>query len=115
MLALAFASANAFAHAHLVRAQPAADSTVDQSPASLDLFFTEGLNPAFTHAVLYRVDGGASAPPIETGKPTVDAANAKHLSETVPGALAPGRYTVKWQAVAVDGHKTQGQYDFTVK
>jgi methionine-rich copper-binding protein CopC len=29
--------------------------------------------------------------------------------------LAPGVYKVQWTAVAADGHRTQGHYNFTVK
>lgn len=114
LLALAFAAGDAFAHAHLARSQPAAQSVAAQAPATLDLYFTEGVEPAFSRAELYRVDKGTTTR-IETGKPSVDPADDKHLSVPVSGALASGRYTVKWQALATDGHKTQGQYDFTVK
>ena len=33
------------------------------------------------------------------------------LAETLP----PGEYTVAWHVVSVDGHKTKGQYTFSVK
>lgn len=115
VLALVFVAGDAFAHAHLVRAEPAAQSVAAQPPAMLDLYFTEGVEPAFSRAELYRVGDDGATTRIETGKPAVDPADGKHLSESVQGALAPGRYTVKWQALATDGHKTQGQYDFTVK
>ncbi|EFF0775469.1 hypothetical protein CCF12_004236, partial [Escherichia albertii] len=29
--------------------------------------------------------------------------------------LKPGTYTVNWHVVSVDGHKTKGQYTFSVK
>jgi methionine-rich copper-binding protein CopC len=33
------------------------------------------------------------------------------VAETLP----PGEYTVAWHVVSVDGHKTKGQYTFSVK
>lgn len=39
-------------------------------------------------------------------------AKAMHLALQ---PLVAGRYTVKWIAVATDGHRTQGTYAFTVK
>lgn len=114
VLALAIAAGDAFAHAHLVRAQPAAQS-VAASPRTLDLYFTEGVEAAFSRVELYRIGSDGTASRVETGKPVVDPADGKHLSESVQDALSPGRYTVKWLALATDGHKTQGQYDFTVK
>jgi len=29
--------------------------------------------------------------------------------------LAPGKYTLRWQALAVDGHITRGEVPFTVE
>jgi methionine-rich copper-binding protein CopC len=34
---------------------------------------------------------------------------------TDAGALAPGSYTLRWQALSSDGHITHGQIAFTVK
>jgi methionine-rich copper-binding protein CopC len=29
--------------------------------------------------------------------------------------LAPGKYRISWQAVAVDTHRTSGTFDFTIQ
>ena len=43
-------------------------------------------------------------------------ANGKTVDATPKAALAPGQYMVMWYAVAADdGHKTNGDYNFTVK
>ncbi|MCD4599315.1 copper resistance protein CopC, partial [Proteus mirabilis] len=31
------------------------------------------------------------------------------------GGLAEGNYSVDWSVVSVDGHKTKGSYQFSVK
>ncbi|RBJ68526.1 copper resistance protein CopC, partial [Pseudomonas sp. MWU12-2534b] len=51
---------------------------------------------------------------VTSGKAEVDASNRKHMSVAL-NPLAPGVYTVAWVAVALDGHRTQGHYAFTVK
>ena len=35
--------------------------------------------------------------------------------QPVAETLRPGEYTVAWHVVSVDGHKTKGQYTFSVK
>jgi methionine-rich copper-binding protein CopC len=44
----------------------------------------------------------------------LDAQNKSLFIVTTP-QLPPGTYTVTWQAVSVDTHKTQGKFKFTVK
>jgi methionine-rich copper-binding protein CopC len=39
----------------------------------------------------------------------------KTLTAPVTGPLKPGTYTVRWNVLSVDGHKTNGTYTFTVK
>jgi methionine-rich copper-binding protein CopC len=59
-----------------------------------------------THAtVLVRVDRGDSH---------VDPRNRRLLQVGLP-ALTAGVYTVTWSVLAVDGHRTQGDYRFTLK
>jgi methionine-rich copper-binding protein CopC len=43
-------------------------------------------------------------------------AGGKSVDATPKAKLAPGQYMVMWYAVAADdGHKTNGEYNFTVK
>ena len=39
--------------------------------------------------------------------------DAKHLAVSL-GAIPPGTYTVVWRATAVDTHKTEGAFTFTL-
>ena len=43
----------AFAHAHLLKATPAADATVAAAPSALVLDFSEGVQLAFTGVATY--------------------------------------------------------------
>lgn len=101
----------AFAHAHLQQQTPAADSTVAASPESLTLSFSEGIETAFSAVTLT----GPQQKAVATGKLTRSDSNKAQLIVPLTQPLAAGEYTVDWHVVSVDGHKTKGQYHFTVK
>lgn len=100
---------DALAHAHPKSMTPAADSTV-AAPAEISMRFTEGLEAAFSSLAVQDAAGHAVA----DGKAELDGDTHTVLRLALP-PLAPGVYTVKWVAVARDGHRTSGSYRFTVK
>lgn len=100
-------SSQAFAHAFLTTASPAVGSTVSNSPKQITLNFTEGLEPVFS-SVQISGPGGAR----DFGKPRI---GGKEMVIPVLRPLTPGDYHVVWHATAVDTHKTQGSFDFTIK
>ena len=110
-LAGCLTSAGAFAHAHLQQPLPAAGSEVDASPQALTLSFSEGIETQFSGVTL----PGPQQKAIPLGKPVRSDNNKAQLTVPVEQALTPGAYTVDWHVVSVDGHKTKGQYTFTVK
>jgi len=105
------ASPAVFAHAHLKTQYPAADKEVTTAPKVLTLDFSEGIEPKFSGI---KLTGPADAI-IQTGKVERNAQNEKQMIVPLESALQPGAYTVEWHVVSVDGHKTQGNYHFTVK
>lgn len=108
LLASLLGASAAFAHAHLKNAVPAADSTV-AAPADLRLTFSEGVEATFTKVSLSK-DGTEVA---IKGLETPDA-DKKVLVVTPAAPLAAGTYTVVWDAVSVDTHKSNGEYSFKV-
>jgi copper resistance protein C len=52
---------------------------------------------------------------VPLGAPKVEAGDQKVLIVPIAKALAAGDYTVRWHAVSVDTHHTQGTFSFTVK
>jgi methionine-rich copper-binding protein CopC len=93
------------AHAHLVKADPAKDAAV-AAPKALRLEFCEKLEPKFSGVDLIGTAGAA---------PSAVTLSGNSMLVTPKATLAPGAYTVKWTAVADDGHKMTGVYGFTVR
>ncbi len=110
-LTCSLTAADAFAHAHLQQQLPAANAEVNASPQALTLSFSEGIETQFSGVTLT----GPQQKTVALGKPTRDESNKSQLTVPVEQALTPGEYTVDWHVVSVDGHKTKGQYTFTVK
>ena len=114
-LSVAFAglltAAGALAHAHLEQQIPAAGAQLAASPQTLTLSFSEGIEPAFSGVSVT----GPQQHAVATGKLTRSADNPAQVTVPVSETLRPGEYTVAWHVVSVDGHKTKGQYTFSVK
>jgi methionine-rich copper-binding protein CopC len=102
-------TSTAFAHAHLVSSEPAANAEV-AAPAEVTLHFTEPLEPAFSKIALADANGKPAAPAASQ----VDKQDARVMHLPLP-QLGAGHYAVHWSAVATDGHRTQGDFAFTVK
>ena len=108
-IAFALAATQAFAHAQLEKATPAVGGTV-ASASEIRLEFSEGVEPTFTKVSL---TGPGGAVPLGAAK--TEPSNQAVLIVPISKALAAGAYTVRWQAVSVDTHHTQGTFEFTVK
>jgi hypothetical protein len=98
----------AFAHTHPTKMMPAANATVS-APANVMIHFSEALEPKFSMITLTDAAGH-----VVSKEPSVVSPDATMMTLPLP-KLAPGVYTVKWIGVAVDTHRSQGDYRFTVK
>lgn len=111
VLASVLATPAALAHAHLTKQNPAANAEVTTSPQALTLNFSEGVEPGFSGATLT----GPNKELIKTGKATRNEQDKTQLIIPLVQSLETGKYAVDWHVVSVDGHKTKGQYSFSVK
>jgi copper resistance protein C len=103
------AAAPAYAHAYLKTSDPAANSIVPTTPHMLLLTYTEELNLAFCTVTITDSMGMND----EAGKPQPVPGHANEMQ--VPLAIQmPGKIFVTWHALSTDGHKTQGNFSFTV-
>ena len=107
----AFSASPVWAHAHLQQQSPPADAEVSPAPQALTLNFSEGIEANFSGVTLKGADGKT----VQTGKATRSESDKTQLIVPLPQSLASGLYTVEWHVVSVDGHKTKGQYQFSVK
>ncbi|KAB8307526.1 copper resistance protein CopC [Erwinia endophytica] len=111
VLATLIVSQQALAHAHLASAVPADKAVISTSPTALTLTFTEGVEPNFSGVMLIGADGAM----VSTGKLSVDKADNKVATVPLNAPLKAGSYVVDWHVLSVDGHKTKGSYNFTLK
>jgi copper resistance protein C len=114
LMLLALASALAWvplaaAHASLVRTMPDADSSIRESPATLKLWFSGPLEPAFS--IVEVLDGTGKR--VDKGDPQVEGVDRKLLQVSLP-PLPAGPYRVTWRVLSVDRHVTQGDFTFDI-
>jgi methionine-rich copper-binding protein CopC len=99
-------AAPCMAHAKLQSSSPADNAQLSEPPKTLTLKFSEAAQLAVLK--LLR-DGKEIAVPLDKG-----AKAGQTFTLTLP-ALAPGKYTVQWSAMAVDdGHVTKGSFSFSI-
>ena len=110
LLATGAASDAAFAHAHLRSAVPPVDSTVATAPTEVAITYSEGVEPKFS---TIEVDD-STGKRVDRQDPHTAPNDNKVLAVSVP-TLPAGIYKVIWHATAVDTHKTEGTFTFTVK
>jgi len=103
-------SGSVFAHANIVRSDPAANAVLDQAPAQITVEFSEAVDPHLSKIeVLY--DDGSVADNHDT---TRDPNDPKVLHVSLKDSRA-GTYIVSWRALSeADGHVTSGSYVFSV-
>ena len=109
-LAGALWPAGAPAHSLLVRSRPGRGATVARAPERVQLWFSERLEPAFARLSVWTAAGAQ----VDAGDAAVDQGDPTLLTVSTPG-LAPGRYTVRFRVLSVDGHIVESSFVFTVR
>ena len=109
MIATLALPATALAHAHLKRAAPRVGSTVKDAPKAVELWFSEALEGTFSTIQVLNAAGTR----VDQQKQHLDAKDNAKLEVELP-PLAPGTYTVRWHALSVDTHQTDGSFTFTI-
>jgi copper resistance protein C len=108
-IALALPAVPAQAHAFLDHSSPAVGSTVATAPATVTIWYTEDLEPAFSSMTVTNAAGQR----VDLGNPHVPPGHPDELQVGLK-PLPPGTYHVSWHVVSVDTHRTQGTFGFTV-
>ncbi len=110
LAALAFWPAAALAHAVLVKSVPAQRAALAEPPPRIELWFNERLEPAYSKASVTN-EAGAQ---VDLRDVAVLAEDPRRLSLSLQ-PLLPGRYTVSFRVLSVDGHVVESRLTFTVK
>ena len=110
MTAALLVPARAWAHAHLVRSDPAAGSRLAFSPVAIRLWFSEQPELSMTFASLKDSLGKTfSLSPAER-----ETSGQMGIAFHLLSALPAGRYTLSWRTAASDGHPSSGKIAFVV-
>ena len=101
---------SALAHAHLLRATPAAGGTVQMPPSEVTLRFNEKLEAKFS-SVVVRDSGGKQ---VDKGDGAVDKSDRTVMRVQLQQPVTPGLYKVEWKVMSADTHKVDGSFTFKV-
>jgi len=98
-------------HLRLTRSEPLADSSVTQVTA-IKLWFSQHVELGVTQVRLSAGEGNRN---IELAALTKASREVDvPVVAGIPGAVAPGRYTVHWRTMSRDGHPVSGTFAFTL-
>jgi copper resistance protein C len=97
----------AVAHAIIVAAQPAMNSTVAPGKLTLRLQFNSRVDSRRSRLTLQRPDGTELTVALVPAAPPGVLAGLAQVAQE-------GRWTLRWQVLSLDGHLTRGEVRFSV-
>lgn len=106
---VAACASSAAAHAVPQRFEPRRGATLHSAPREVRIFFDGDLESAFSAIQVTDSAGGRA----DRDDARVDPRNRRLLRAGLR-PLGSGLYHVSWQILAIDGHRSQGTYTFTV-
>ena len=110
VFALLGPTTSVFAHSMLVKAEPPRRAVLTKSPSQVRLWFNEKIEGDYASLVVLD----AQKQPLTDAKPTLAPDDQKSIVLPLP-ELAPGKYSIKFRVLSVDGHVVDSTFDFTVK
>jgi len=111
VMCLCIVPKDSFAHAYPDHAEPKVGSTVSAAPSIVRIWFDSDLEPLFSTIMVHAAKDNTM---VDKGDGRVDPHDPTLLEVSVP-SLPPGAYIVLWSVVARDGHRTSGNFTFTIK
>jgi len=112
VLALLFAmtggASTAFAHTELTNSVPGDGATLDRTPGSIQLSFTEPVDARLASVVVVGPKGEnlAVGPPRQSGP---------GVMQPITASREAGRIRVSYRVISLDGHPVSDTYSFTVR
>jgi methionine-rich copper-binding protein CopC len=110
LIAMCVHAAPALAHSMLVKAEPPRRAVLATAPTQVRLWFNEELEGEYASLVVLD----AEKHPVTEIKPQLTPDDPKSIVLPLP-ELMPGKYSVKFRVLSVDGHVVESSFDFTVK
>ncbi len=105
------AMTHARAHAFIDHTDPMVGSAIKQAPAEVRLWYTQGLESAFSRVQVFD----ASGKEVDKKDIHLDPENNHLMVVSLPAGLGAGTYKVVWRVVSVDTHPTEGSFKFQVE
>ena len=99
-----------FAHAIMVKSQPAADATITESPKQVDVWFNDKVGSEYKALAVIN-SAGQRVDNKDIEQETFD---PSHLYTTITN-LPPDTYIVRYRVVSLDTHIVTGKFKFTIK
>src|SRR5712691_9317082 len=97
-----------YAHAKLVRSQPAANAKLREAPKIVELWFSEDLEPTMSTIIVTDQNGK------HVDKNNAALAEGNKKLQIDLEELGSGTYTAEWKALATDQHTMKGKFTFNV-
>ena len=110
MLSLLFQVNSALAHATLVKSDPPRRASLSSPPKRIQLWFNEKIEGSYASVTV--LDSNKKS--ITENNPEVVLDDPKSVVLNIP-QMEPGRYTVQYRVMSVDGHVIASSYDFSIK
>jgi len=100
-----------YGHAFPDHSEPRVGSTISPAPVIVRIWFTAALEPAFSTIVVQDAAGKK----VDRGDNRVNSGDPTLLETGLLQPLPSGTYKVIWNVAARDGHRTIGDFSFTIK
>ena len=110
LLALLMFPLISWGHVNLDKSVPTKGEVVSPAPENVKLWFSGGVETEWSKITVKNADGKR----VDTGDISHLEGNPKALKVKLK-ALSAGRYKIKWNVVAHDGHRIKGSSSFDVK
>lgn len=108
-IVLLFIPTLAWGHAFPDHSEPRVGWTVTMPPSQARIWFDGALEPVFSTIKVMNADSQR----VDKGDGRVNPSDNTILEVSLP-PLPPGKYRVFWSVVARDGHRTDGDFPFSI-
>ncbi len=108
-LGIFLGAVSAQGHAFPDHSEPRVGWTVPTPPSQVKIWFDGAIEPIFSTITVMNADKQR----VDKGDGRVNPSDNTILEISLP-SLPPGKYRVYWSVVARDGHRTEGDFPFTI-